>query len=128
VSEPKPKPISAQTAEKLAKFAFGPSAQVKRHSDPKNRNRRYAIYFSASAEHAGGPKDHFAVYLAGAGDSWESAMRAANDNPFAKEKAEHIKGLRNEFQLRSAELDQQQYAEVMKKVVKPNTKKKGKKK
>lgn len=85
------KKITLKMAEKLAAFAFGPSGQVKRHEEPRNRHKRFAIYFTS----LNGDKS---VYVAGWGDCWEAAFRCANDNPFAKQKAEEIKTKRKEMQ------------------------------
>ncbi len=92
-------------AERIAAMAFGPSAQCVRHKDPKNKNRRFAIYFSDKAQGKDGEKGLLSVYLAGSGQDWESALKMSNDNPFAQAKSAQIREKRAELNKRMAEED-----------------------
>lgn len=101
------------TAERIASFAFGPSAQCIRHKDPLHRDRRFAIYFTDDPPEDKA-KDGFkaAVYVAGHGDCWESAFKMANENPMAQAKAKQITEKRKELQEKMVAADQAKFDEV----------------
>lgn len=106
-------------AERIAAFAFGPSAQCIRHKDPKHRDRRFAIYFTDDPPEDKA-KEGFkqAVYVAGHGDSWESAFKMANENPLAQAKSKKVTEMRKELQTRMVEEDQKKFEEVKKEIIK----------
>jgi hypothetical protein len=95
--------MTIKMAEKIAAAAFGPSAQCKRHNDPRNKDKRFAIYYTDAAQGEAGEKGFLSVYPAGYGRDWESALKMANDNPAAQAKSKQIAEKRKELQRRMAE-------------------------
>lgn len=70
--------MNIKEARKKARMAYGPKSVVTEASDPINRNLRKRIGYVSYM-----PDGKEALFMAGAGHSWEAAFEDASKNPLA---------------------------------------------